>query len=91
MKTVKLFHISLILFIVSMVAAFSWNLLGFKNEDVPIVAVLLIVCFALNVAGAFVGFTEERKSKGKFLYGLVGNFTFVVLYVSFFIYVLTTI
>ena len=91
MKTVKLLNISLILFLASMIAAFSWIALGFKNEDLPFIAVLLIICFGLNVAGVFVGFFEERKSQNKFLYGILGNLVFVVLYMTFFIYVLTTI
>lgn len=90
MRTEKLFNISLILFVVSMIAAFSWTALGFKNEEMPFIAVLLIICFALNVSGAFVGFYEERKSKRKFLYGIIGNSIFTGLYVTFFIYVLTT-
>ena len=91
MKTVKLLNISLIFFVLSLIAAFSWNALGFKSEEMPFIAVLLIACFGLNVAGVFVGFYEERTSKKKFLFGVIGNLIFVGLYVTFFIYVLTTI
>ena len=91
MKTVKLLNVSLILLVVSLIAAFSLTALGFKNEEMPFIAVLLIICFGLNVAGAFVGFYEERKSRKKFLYGIIGNSVLVTFYVTFFIYVLTTI
>ena len=91
MKTVKLLNISLFLFLGSIVAAFSWNAFGFKNEDTPIIALLLIICFGINMAGFFIGFTEERKSKRKFLYGVIGNGVFVALYIAFFVYTLTTI
>lgn len=90
MKTVRLFNISLILFIASMMAAFCWQALGLKNADTPFIAILLIVCFGLNLAGVFVGFIEERKSKTKFLYGVIGNGIFTVLYIGFFVYVLIT-
>jgi hypothetical protein len=65
MRTVKLLNISLILFVVSMVAALSWTVLGFKNADTPFIALLLIICFGLNVAGVFVGFNEPAKVKKK--------------------------
>jgi amino acid permease len=88
MKTAKLLNISLILFAISMLAAFTWSALGFKNADRPFIAILLIICFALNVAGIFVALFEERKSKKAFLYGLIGNTILVLFYLAFFIFVL---
>ena len=88
MKTVKILNISIILFILSITGAFTWTSLGFKNEDTPVIALLLIICFGLNVAGIFVGFTEVKKSKRKFLYGIIGNISFTVLYLIFFASVL---
>ena len=91
MKTVRLLNISLILVVVSLIAAFSWTALGFKNEETPFIALLLIICFGMNVAGVFVGFYEKRKSRKGFLYGVIGNLILVGLYMIFFVYVLTTI
>lgn len=91
MKTAKLLNASIILFILSMTAAFTWSALGFKNADTPFVALLLTLCFGLNVAGIFVGFTEKRKSRRKFLYGIIGNSIFTVMYIGFFIYAIMTI
>jgi hypothetical protein len=90
MKTVRLLNISLILLVLSLITAFSWTALGFKNEEMPFIAILFIICFGLNVAGIFVGLNEERKSKKKFFYGVIGNSILVGLYMTFFIYVLTT-
>ena len=74
-----------------MIGSFLILRYGYKNEEYPYFVIFILIGFGLNIAGAILGIGELKNNKGKALLGLVSNSLFVLINISFMLYVIASI
>ncbi|MEQ8358487.1 MAG: hypothetical protein RH860_03300 [Cytophagales bacterium] len=82
MKTLRLLIISIIVFSLTLITATFWNKIGMTDEQTPILALIIMIAFGLNIAGLIFGFSEKRNNKKKALIGIIGNSALILIYLG---------
>jgi hypothetical protein len=91
LTTNKLFAASVAIYIIGIASSFIFFSLGFKNEDTPFIALILMIAFGVNIAGLIFSFSERKIDKRKGAIGMIGNLFFVLLFLSLALYAIAPI
>ena len=85
-KTFRLFTISGLILLGTILVATFWDMLNLGPNKVPL-ALTTTVSFGLSIAGLVVGFEERKRTKNtKTIVGLAGHFIIVGVFVFTVVY-----
>lgn len=73
-----------------MICATFWETMGLRSEQTPILALIMMIAFGLNVAGLIFSVSERKKDKRKSLIGLIGHLILIIGFFSLSGYALMT-
>lgn len=80
LTTIKLLAISLLIITIVFIAGIFWEILGLGPEQTPILAFILMIAFAINIAGLIFYFSDRKKDAKKALIGLIGHLLLIVIF-----------